>query len=109
MNSAHVVSVTDANFDEVALQSPTPVLIELGATWCPPCRAMEPHVEAIAAAYAGRVRVGTCDTDTNRAVAARFKVQSVPTFVLLRDGQVVDRVVGAMSRWRLEALAQRAL
>jgi thioredoxin 1 len=109
MNSENVVPVTDANFEELALRSSTPVLLDFGATWCPPCRAMDPHVDALAAAYAGRVRVGTCDIDDNQVVATHFRVQSVPTFVLLRDGKVLERVVGAMSRARLEALMVRGL
>lgn len=108
MKSDHVVTVTDSSYEGL-VQGPLPVLIELGAAWCPPCRAMEPHLEAVATAYAGRLTVGTCDMDVQRGVAAQFRVQSVPTFVVLRDGKVVDRVVGAMSRPRLEALVQRAI
>jgi thioredoxin 1 len=109
MKSMNVVEVTDANFEETALRFELPVLLDFGADWCPPCRAMEPHVGAVAEAYAGRLRVGAVDTDRNQAVAARYGVHGLPTFVVLKDGKVVDKVVGAMPRSRLEALVQRAL
>jgi thioredoxin 1 len=105
----NIEALTDANFGELALRSPTPVLLEFGAAWCPPCRAMEPHVEAVAAAFAGRLRVAACDTDANRAAALHFGVQSLPTFVVVKDGKVVDRAVGAMPRQRLEAMIRRSV
>ena len=109
MNSPNVLEITDANFDEVALASSVPVVLDFGAAWCPPCKAMEPHLDAVAAAYAGRARVGSYDVDKNRHVADRFGVTNLPTFVVLRDGKVVDRAVGAMPRARLEAMLERAL
>ncbi len=109
MNTEHVRPVTDHDFEEVVLRSPTPVLVDFGATWCPPCRAMDPHVAALAGAYAGRVRVVTCDIDDSPDAAIRFGIRSAPTFLVVRDGVVVDRLVGAVPRGRLEALMQRGL
>jgi thioredoxin 1 len=103
-----LIEITDANFEEQVLRSPVPVLVDFTAAWCPPCRAIAPHVEAIAAAHAGRLRVGTCDTDGNAELIAKLDVRSMPTVMAFRDGRVVGQIVGAVPRAKLEALAARA-
>lgn len=108
MTSPHVQPVTDVSFAEAVLASPVPVLVEVGGTWCPPCRRMEPVVAELAAAWSGRVRVVSCDADANQASAARLRVHSVPTFVVLRGGVELERVVGAVPRRRLEEMLVRA-
>lgn len=109
MTDPAVLPVTDATFDDVVMRSPTPVLLDFGATWCPPCRAMDPHVAALATQYAGRVTIAACDVDHNPDVATRYGIQSAPTFVLVHQGKVLDRVVGAVPRSRLDAILRRAL
>ncbi|HEV8325456.1 MAG TPA: thioredoxin domain-containing protein [Myxococcota bacterium] len=99
--------VNSANV-EATLASPVPVLLEFGARWCPPCRMLAPQVEAIAAHYAGRLRVATCDTDESPDLATRFNIRSVPTLLLFKSGQVVGQLVGAVPRARLESLLARA-
>jgi thioredoxin 1 len=86
-----------------------PVLLEFTAVWCPPCRVIAPHVEALADRYAGRVVVGKADMDDNRELAARFGVRSIPTLLMLAGGQVVGQIVGAVPRARIEGLVERAL
>jgi len=76
MSHAKAIEITDDNFDAQAIRSDLPVLIDFTAAWCPPCRAIAPHVEAIASAYQGRVRVGTCDVDANPELTA--KLASLP-------------------------------
>jgi thioredoxin 1 len=109
MSHAKAIEITDDNFDAQAMQSALPVLIDFTATWCPPCRAIAPHVEAIANAYEGRVRVGTCDVDANPELTAKLDVRSMPTLMMFKQGQVVGQIVGAVPRAKIEALVARAL
>jgi thioredoxin 2 len=96
--SAHPVTVTDANFASEVAQSPLPVLLDMWAEWCGPCRMIAPVIEQLAAELAGRVRVGKLNVDENRQVAARFGVRSIPTLLVLKDGREVDRLVGALPK-----------
>ena len=109
MHSNDLLEITDANFDALALQAPLPVLIDFTAAWCAPCRAIAPHVAAIARDYAGRLTVGTCDTDGNAELAARLDVRAMPTLMLFKAGQVVGQIVGAVPKAKIEALVARAL
>ena len=105
---SNVLEVTDHNAD-ATLSCEVPVLIDFTAVWCPPCRAIAPHVEAVAAKYGERLRVAKCDSDGNPGLSARFDVRSLPTLLLFKDGQVVGQIVGAVPRARIEALVERAL
>jgi thioredoxin 1 len=109
VSNPNVVEITDANFSEQALASPVPVLIDFGAAWCAPCRTIAPHVDALADAHVGRLRVGMCDVDANRELTARFDVRSVPTLLVLKEGRVVGQLVGAAPRARIEALIARVI
>ena len=108
MRSEELLEITDTNFDELA-QSPLPVLIDFTAAWCAPCRAIAPHIAAIARDYDGRLTVATCDVDSNAALAARLDVRAMPTLLLFRGGQVIGQIVGAVPRAKIEALVGRAL
>lgn len=101
---ASVQTFQDADFDSQVFASDIPVLIEFTAAWCPPCRAMAPHVEALAQQYAGRVKVGTVDTDHNQRMSERFGVRGLPTTILFKQGKPVGSFVGAVSRNTLEKL-----
>src|SRR6476659_2725983 len=89
------VTVTDANFDETVAKSPLPVLLDMWAAWCGPCRMIAPTIEALAKEQAGRVLVGKMDVDANPRTSARFGVQSIPTLLILKNGREIDRIVGA--------------
>jgi thioredoxin 1 len=93
--------LTDETFAAEIEQSRGIALVDFGADWCPPCRMMAPVIERIASEYAGRATVGTLDVDANPRVQARYDVRSLPTFLLFRDGEVVDRIVGAVPKSRL--------
>ncbi|SRR5579875_1008438 len=90
-----IVDATDADFDVLA-EAPVPVLVDLWAPWCGPCRLVGPAVGALATDLAGRLKVLKVNVDEAPAVAARYQVQGIPTLLLLRDGHVASRQVGAL-------------
>ncbi|MFN7930595.1 MAG: thioredoxin [Blastocatellia bacterium] len=102
------VVVTDANFAATVERSPLPVLLDLWADWCGPCRMIAPMIEQLAGEFAGRVRVAKLNIDDNPMTAARCNVQSIPTLLVLRNGREVGRLVGALPKAeivrRLEAV-----
>jgi thioredoxin len=104
-----LLEITDTNFDALAVNAPLPVLIDFTAAWCAPCRAIAPHIAAIARDYGGRLTVATCDVDSNAELAARLDVRAMPTLLLLKAGQVIGQIVGAVPRAKIEALVGRAL
>ena len=109
MTESNLIEIDDRNFDATVRQSDVPVLVDFTAVWCPPCRAIAPHLAALAGAYAGRVRVGKVDADENRELAARYEVRSLPTLLLFDRGEVVGQIVGAVPKARIEALIAGAL
>ena len=94
---------TDANFNEEALKSDIPVMVDFYADWCGPCKMIAPLIEELAADYRGKVKIGKVDTDQNRAISAQYNVMSIPTIVFIKDGKIVDTVVGALPKATLEA------
>ena len=92
------VTVTDANYSQVVENSPIPVLLDLWAAWCGPCRMVAPTIEMLARELAGKVLVGKLDVDANQRTAAKFGVQGIPTLLILKNGREVDRLVGVQSR-----------
>jgi thioredoxin 1 len=95
------IEVTDATFDSEVLQASTPVLVDFWAAWCGPCRMIAPVVNEIAGEQAGVLKVAKLDVDQNPATSTRFGVQSIPTLIVFKDGQPVERIVGYMPKERL--------
>ena len=92
------MTVTDATFAAEVERSPVPVLLDLWAPWCGPCRMMAPMLDELAAEMGGRVRVAKLNVDENPVTAGRFNVRSIPTLLALKKGLEVDRIVGVQSK-----------
>ena len=108
-----LTSAGDADFDRVVGESPLPVLVDLWAPWCGPCRAVAPGVEQAARKLAGRLKVVKVNVDLAPGVSARFAAQSIPLLLVLHRGKVVDRQVGALPvdalvRWTENAVGRSA-
>lgn len=106
---AQTPAVTDATFEEEVLKADRPVLVDFWAAWCAPCRMIAPIVEAIAEERADTLKVVKLDVDTNHQVAAQYGVMSIPTLILFKNGQAIERIVGFMPKERLLAALRRHL
>jgi thioredoxin 1 len=91
-------TVTDADFEEKVLRSSVPVLVDIWAEWCPPCRALAPIMDDIAAEYQGRAMVAKLDHDANPVTPAKYQVKGLPTMLFFKDGQLVSTLVGLKSK-----------
>ncbi|MEK6614668.1 MAG: thioredoxin [Bacteroidota bacterium] len=96
------IEITDANFDEVVLKSDKPVLVDLWAEWCGPCRMVGPIVEELAKEYEGKAVVGKLNVDNNPNISVKYGIRSIPTLLFFKGGQMVDRQVGAVPKLVLE-------
>lgn len=109
MASDKVVHLSDDSFELEVTKSTTPVLVDFWASWCAPCKAISPLVDALAAEYDGKVKIAKLNVDENPATPGKFGVRGIPTLILFKDGKVVDQVVGAVPKNQLEALLKKAL
>ena len=100
---------TTDNFEKEVLQSELPVLVDFYADWCGPCKMMAPIVEGLAQGYDGKVKVGKLNIDDEMEIAQQYRVMSIPTFILFKDGKAVETSVGAMSKYELESKLQKVL
>jgi len=91
----------DASFEEDVLKSDTPVLVDFWAPWCGPCRMLAPTVDAISEEYEGKVKVGKVNTDENPQIATQHQINSIPTLMIFKGGEVVERLVGAIPKEKI--------
>ena len=102
------LAITKENYEEV-LASQLPVVIDFWAEWCGPCRMIAPVVDELAAEYEGKVLIGKCDVEDNDEIVARYGVRNIPTIVFLKNGELVDKQVGAVSKEVLKAKIENLL
>jgi thioredoxin 1 len=109
MAGGDVLTIGDDNFGKEVLESSQPVLVDFWATWCAPCRAIAPAVEELATQYKGKVKVAKMDIDNNQDTPQQYGIRSIPTLLVFKGGKVVDQIVGAVPKSRLEAALTKAL
>src|SRR2546423_488010 len=105
----NVLELTTQNWDGEVLASPQPVVVDFWAPWCAPCRQIAPTIDAMATAYAGRVKIGKLNIDDNEDIATRYEVRSIPTILVFKGGQVVEQRVGLASRTELDRIVDEQL
>ena len=93
---------TDANFQKEALESDLPVLVDFYADWCGPCKMMAPVVEELAGEYEGKFKIGKLNVDEEPGTAEKYRVMSIPTMLVIKKGQPVDTIVGAVPKKKLQ-------
>ncbi len=96
------LEVTDANFKDEVLNSKVPVMVDFWAEWCGPCKMIAPTVAELAKEYEGRVKVAKLDVDSNYQTSGAYDVRSIPTLLFFKNGQVVDKIVGAVPKQKLK-------
>ena len=109
MASQNVLQLTDNGFEQEVLNADVPALVDFWAEWCMPCKMLTPTIEALAEEYAGRVKVGSMDTDSNRDTALKFGISAIPTVILFKGGQMVKKFVGLQQKDDLKEAIEEVL
>ncbi len=104
-----LMHLTDSNFKKEVLESKVPVLVDFWANWCGPCKAIAPSIEELAKEYAGKIKVGKLDVDTNPKTATTYAVMSIPTLIFFKDGLVMEQAVGALNKSELKRKIENSL
>jgi len=103
------MEIMDKNFEKEVLKADIPVLVDFWASWCPPCKMVEPVVDKLEREYVGKVKIGKLNVDRNPVIASRYQIKGVPTFIIFREGKIMKREVGAKSERQLRQMIDTAL
>ena len=103
----NVHEFNDDNFDAEVLQSAEPVLVDFWAPWCGPCKMLAPTIDDLAGDYQGRVKIGKVNTDSARQIAVKYQIQSIPTLMLFKGGEVVERTMGAQPKQMIASMIDK--
>lgn len=103
------MQITDETFDEKVLEAEHPMMVEFWASWCPPCKRMEPLLKKLGQEYNGTIDIAKINVDRNPASAERFNIKGVPTFIVFHDGEIIARDFGAKSKTQLREMIERGL
>jgi thioredoxin 1 len=109
MSGVGVLEVNDATFDQEVLKSELPVLVDFWAVWCGPCKAIAPIIDAVAAKYAGKLKMAKVNVDENGATPSRFGIRGIPALLLFKGGKVADQIVGFVPQDVIEEKIKRLL
>ncbi|WP_129722577.1 thioredoxin [Xylanivirga thermophila] len=109
MASDKLLTLTQNNFDDEVLKSDIPVLVDFWAAWCGPCRMIGPIVEQLAEEYDGKIKVGKVNVDEQNELAAQYRVMSIPTLFIFKDGKIAGQLIGARPKADLEEMIEKVL
>ena len=109
MAGPNTLEFNDDNFESDVLQASEPVLVDFWAEWCMPCKALGPVIDDVAKTYAGKVKVGKMNTDSSQHVPVKYNIQAIPTVLIFKGGEVVQKFVGLTTKKDLSAALDAAL
>jgi len=109
MAALNILALGQENFDQEVVKAPTPVVVDFWAEWCGPCKMLAPVLDELAEEYDGRIRIGKINVEENQGLAAQYGIQSIPTLLFFKRGQVTEQIVGAKSKRDLKAAFDRAV
>ncbi|RKG93403.1 thioredoxin [Corallococcus terminator] len=107
--AGEVKDIKDSDFQKLVLDSQEPVLVDFWATWCAPCRAIAPSVEALSTQYKGQVQFTKMNIDENQDTPQKYNIRSIPTLLLFKGGKVVEQIVGAVPKSKIEDAVKKSL
>jgi len=107
--SGKIVDITNDTFEEVVLKSEIPVVVDFWASWCGPCRMVAPIMEELANEFEGRVKIAKVNVDDQGELAAKFRIMSIPTILIFKNGQATEKIVGARSKVEFVELIEKQL